>query len=143
MEWRNVYRGFIMGVSDLVPGVSGGTIAVLLGIYDRLIAGISGIFTKEWKVHFRFLFPLALGVATALFALSRVMRWLLAHHEAATKYFFIGLIIGILPFLFRESDAKNTFRWYHILLLIVSIVLIAQLPTNVEGTLIANRSLST
>ena len=51
MEWRNIYRGILMGATDLVPGISGGTIAVLLGIYDRLIAAISGIFSKEWKKH--------------------------------------------------------------------------------------------
>jgi len=48
MEWKNIYRGLIMGSSDVIPGISGGTIAVLLGIYDRLIEGINGIFTKEW-----------------------------------------------------------------------------------------------
>ena len=49
MEWRNIYRGFCMGVSDLIPGVSGGTIAVVLGIYEQLLAAISGFFSREWK----------------------------------------------------------------------------------------------
>ncbi|MBE5106985.1 DUF368 domain-containing protein [Bacillus thuringiensis] len=43
MEWRNIYRGFYMGVSDLIPGVSGGTIAVVLGIYEQLLAAIIGL----------------------------------------------------------------------------------------------------
>ena len=42
IEWKNLYRGVLMGVSDLIPGISGGTIAVVLGIYDRLLAAISG-----------------------------------------------------------------------------------------------------
>lgn len=52
MEWRNIYRGFCMGVSDLIPGVSGGTIAVVLGIYEQLLAAISGFFSREWKKRF-------------------------------------------------------------------------------------------
>lgn len=44
IEWKNLYRGALMGASDIVPGVSGGTIAVVLGIYQRLIEGINGIF---------------------------------------------------------------------------------------------------
>lgn len=67
MEWKNLYRGLIMGTSDVIPGVSGGTIAVLLGIYDRLIAAINGIFTKDWKKHFGFLIPLGIGIVTAIF----------------------------------------------------------------------------
>lgn len=43
MEWKNLYRGFLMGTSDLVPGVSGGTIAMILGIYDRLLKAISDL----------------------------------------------------------------------------------------------------
>ncbi len=63
MEWRNIYRGFCMGVSDLIPGVSDGTIAVVLGIYEQLLAAISGFFSREWKKHLGFLIPLATGVA--------------------------------------------------------------------------------
>lgn len=54
MEWKNLYRGFIMGSIEVVPGISGGTIAVLLGIYEQLIAAIGGFFSKDWKKHFVF-----------------------------------------------------------------------------------------
>ena len=47
MEWKNIYRGILMGISDLIPGVSGGTIAFILGIYDRLLAAISGFFSRD------------------------------------------------------------------------------------------------
>lgn len=67
IEWKNLYRGALMGASDIVPGVSGGTIAVVLGIYQRLIEGINGIFTREWKKHLAFLAPLGVGVLTAVY----------------------------------------------------------------------------
>lgn len=133
MEWRNIYRGMAMGISDVVPGVSGGTIAVILGIYDQLIAAINGIFTKEWKKHVQFLVPLGIGIGLAIFLFSKVMSWLLTHHESITYYFFLGLIVGILPFLFRESKAKGNFKWHHIALMVIGIVLIVLLPVNPEG----------
>src|SRR5699024_11407522 len=81
MEWKNIYRGMAMGVSDIVPGVSGGTIAVILGIYDQFIASINGLFSKDWKRHLAFLIPLALGMGIAIVLFSQVMKWLLNHHE--------------------------------------------------------------
>lgn len=122
MKWRNLYRGFIMGTSDLVPGVSGGTIAVLLGIYDELIAAINGFFSREWKKHFFFLFPLGLGMVTAIFTLSKVMKWLLDFHPKPTHFLFLGLILGILPNLFAEINVKKNFKGKHVLLLLISMM---------------------
>lgn len=144
MEWRNVYRGMLMGVSDIVPGVSGGTIAVILGIYDELIAAINGIFTREWKKHITFLVPLGIGIAAAILAFSRIINWLLANQPGPTFFMFIGLIVGIIPFLFRESNAKSTFKWYHIVLLIVGVILISQIkPPVEEAGVIINKTTGT
>src|SRR5690625_4230808 len=109
MEWKNIYRGMVMGISDVVPGVSGGTIAVILGFYDRLIAAINGLFTRQWKKQLNFLIPLVIGVAIAIFSFSRVMNWLLAHYEQTTYYFFLLLFFGILSFLFFVFVVINNF----------------------------------
>lgn len=87
MEWKNLYRGFVMGISDLIPGVSGGTIAVILGIYDKLLTSISGFFSKDWKRHIRFLFPLGLGMLSAILLLSRVIEYLLINYHEPTQFF--------------------------------------------------------
>lgn len=143
MEWRNIYRGLLIGAIDVVPGVSGGTIAFMLGIYSRLIASINGVFTKEWRKQLQFLVPLGIGIVCAIYSISHVMSWLLLHYPQQTYYFFMGLIIGILPFLFRASDAKNTFKWYHILLLIIGVLFISSLPMNIEnGVIIEERNLN-
>src|SRR5690625_7548501 len=105
MEWRNIYRGLIMGASDVIPGVSGGTIAVLLGIYDRLIAAINGLFSKHWKQYLSFLIPLAIGVATAIFTLARLMKWLLANYQQQTYFFYFGLMISIILYLLLIDHA--------------------------------------
>ncbi|HEX6594140.1 MAG TPA: DUF368 domain-containing protein [Bacillota bacterium] len=145
MEWKNVYRGLLMGASDVIPGVSGGTIALLLGIYDRLIASINGLMTKEWKKQLGFLIPLGIGIGTSILLLSKVIHWLLEHYPGPLQFFFLGLIIGILPNLFQEADVKNTFQWQHYVLLFLGIMFVAALAgINVsEGSVIESRDLST
>lgn len=144
MEWKNIYRGFVMGATDVVPGVSGGTIAVLLGIYDRLIAAINGIFSKEWKSHLSFLIPLGIGMVAAIFTLARLMEWLLIHHPGPTFFFFLGLIIGVLPLLLREADVKSAFQGKHFAILVIGAILIGLLVflNDEEGAIIVERSFS-
>ncbi|MBE1554443.1 DUF368 domain-containing protein [Sporosarcina limicola] len=119
MQWRNLYRGFFMGISDLIPGVSGGTIAFILGIYDELLASISGFFSRNWKKHIGFLLPLGIGVGVALLSLSKVIKYLLENHHAPTQFFFLGLIIGVLPFIAKQADVKRNFKAGHFLLIIL------------------------
>lgn len=123
--WRNIYRGLLMGVSDLIPGVSGGTIAMVLGIYRRLISGINGLMSKHWKKEIGFFLPLLIGVGLALLLVSQLMEMLLEHFPQPTFFFFIGLIVGVVPFLLRKVDYKKTFEPVHYGLLIVAGLLIA------------------
>ncbi|WP_010098140.1 DUF368 domain-containing protein [Ornithinibacillus scapharcae] len=127
MEWKNIYRGLIMGASDVIPGVSGGTIAVLLGIYDRLIAAINGIFSKDWKKHLAFLIPLGLGVGLAILLLSRLIEWLFEHYPGPTQFFFLGLIVGILPYLFNQAEARINFQTKHYIVLIIGAIIVASM----------------
>ncbi|WP_077624147.1 DUF368 domain-containing protein [Sediminibacillus massiliensis] len=127
MEWKNIYRGMLMGASDVVPGVSGGTIAVILGIYDQLIAAVNGFFSKEWKKHLGFLLPLGIGIVTSVVLLANLIEWLFEHYPGPTQFFFLGLIVGVLPFLFHKADAKHTFKAKHILLLAVGAILVASM----------------
>jgi len=146
MEWRNIYRGLIMGASDVIPGVSGGTIAVLLGIYDRLIAAINGLFSKHWKQYLSFLIPLAIGVATAIFTLARLMKWLLANYPQPTYFFFLGLVIGIIPNLLITVQAKRTFTIKHIILLMFGALLVSLMIFGMgadQGTVITNKTVKT
>src|SRR5690625_182412 len=125
MEWKNIYRGLLIGGSDVIPGVSGGTIAVLLGIYDELIEAINGIFSRHWRRYLNFLVPLGIGVATAIFTVARILKWFLAHYPGPTYFFFLGLIVGVIPHLFQEADARRTFTVKHIILLVIGGVLIS------------------
>ncbi|MGI9456202.1 MAG: DUF368 domain-containing protein [Aeoliella sp.] len=103
----NIARGGLMGAADIVPGVSGGTVALLLGIYPRLLAAISHVDGKlfgllkrgEWKaaaehVDFRFLGTLGFGIAIAIVSLAKLMHYLLEHHLGLTYAAFFGLILA-------------------------------------------------
>lgn len=127
MEWKNIYRGLLIGASDVVPGVSGGTIALLLGIYDQLLSAINGVFSKEWKKHLSFLIPLGMGIAIAIFSLAKLINWLLVHYPEPLQFFFLGLILGILPYLFAQAKIKETFKANHYLLLVIGAILIGAL----------------
>lgn len=142
MEWKNVYNGMLMGVSDLIPGVSGGTIAFILGIYDKLLASINGFFSKEWKKHIGFLFPLAIGMGSAIILLSKLIDYLLDNHYEPTQFFFLGLIIGVLPFISKEVDVKSHFKGKHYTILTIVAVFLASLAfmNPVELTVITSLS---
>ncbi len=127
LEWKNIYRGILMGISDLIPGVSGGTIAFILGIYDRFLLAISSIFSRDWRRQLGFLLPLALGMGFAILTFSRVIDYLLENHYEPTQFFFLGLIIGVLPFIAKQADVKSHFKAKHITILIVVGALLASM----------------
>lgn len=134
MQWRNLYRGFLIGAADLIPGVSGGTVAVMLGIYDGLLAAISGIVSREWRRHVNFLLPLLIGMAGALLGLSRLVQWLLGNYNTETKFFFLGLVVAVVPALLRRADARARFRISHVAVLLASAAFVAALVPLQGGT---------
>ncbi|WBL17417.1 DUF368 domain-containing protein [Sutcliffiella sp. NC1] len=146
LEWKNLFRGMLMGITELVPGVSSGTLAFILGIYDRLIDSISGFFSKNWRKHLTFLIPLGLGMVISLVAFSRIMKFLLVNHEQPTHFLFLGLIIGILPLLYRESDMGNSFKVKHYTLMfiaIIPVILLELLREPEAATIVEISNLST
>lgn len=113
-----------MGASDIMPGISGGTIALITGIYDKLISSISNIkllflkplfrgdlatFKKELfeEVDFEFFIPLGLGIALAMVLMAGVINYLLGNYAGYTYSFFAGLIIGSIFILYKQLDALN------------------------------------
>jgi len=133
MEWKNIYRGILMGISDLIPGVSGGTIAFILGIYDRLLESISGFFSRDWKKYLGFLVPLGIGIVITLLLFSRVIEYLLEHHYEATQFFFMGLIIGVIPYIMKQAEVKKNFTARHLIILVVigaALAVTAFIPTE-------------
>ena len=117
-------RGLFMGAADIVPGVSGGTIALITGIYEHLVHAISKIRFrclkplvkgnfKEFKVLFKedidykFFLPLIIGIAVAMLSLSKVISYCMEVYTAITYSFFLGLIIASAYVLIRQIPKLN------------------------------------
>ena len=112
-------KGCTMGMADVVPGVSGGTIAFISGIYEELLDSIRSVdatalrlllrfrLAEFWRhVNGRFLLPVLLGIAVAIFSLARLMTYLLTNHPIAIWSFFFGLIVASALLV-----AKQIGRW--------------------------------
>jgi len=110
-------KGFLMGIADLIPGVSGGTIAFITGIYETLLDAIASV-DKEFfsyllkldfknalaKVHLRFIVPVFVGIATAMVSLARVMHYLMNEHPIPTWGMFFGLIAASIIVIWKQLD---------------------------------------
>ena len=105
----DIVRGIVIGIANVIPGVSGGTMAVSMGIYDKLIGAINGL-TKNFMRSVRILAPLLVGMAIGVVVFSYLVEYLLAQHTLATCLTFVGLILGGLPVLWpslKKSIAKK------------------------------------
>lgn len=100
------FKGFVIGSSMTVPGVSGGTMAILLGIYDQLISAI-GHFGKSPKKNLLFLLKFCLGAVIGFAALASAIGWLLETFPIPVSFFFLGAIVGGIPALYRKTRASK------------------------------------
>ena len=101
----NILRGIVIGIANVIPGVSGGTMAVSMGIYDKLISAVTGLF-KHFKQSMKLLIPLGIGMVIGIVGFGFLLEYLLANHVLATCLTFVGLILGGLPILWL-SLRKN------------------------------------
>ena len=99
-------KGFIMGIANIIPGVSGGTLAIILGIYEEFIGALSHFFKKFMK-NLIFLIPVALGMLAAIATMSNVIDYSLNHFTVATVLFFVGLVVGGIPMLLGKVKGKK------------------------------------
>ena len=99
----DILRGIIIGIANIIPGVSGGTMAVSMGIYDKLIGAVTGLF-KNFKASVRILLPLAIGMAIGIVGFGFLLEYLLANFVLATCLTFVGLILGGLPILWARLN---------------------------------------
>ncbi|MFT7637542.1 MAG: putative membrane protein [Candidatus Omnitrophota bacterium] len=113
-------KGFCMGIADVIPGISGGTIAFMLSIYEDLILSIKSfdlnfaklIFTGKIKqalevIPWRFLLALGAGIVAAVISMAKAVTWLLEHHPILINAFFFGLILLTVPIIGRRLKKWN------------------------------------
>ena len=101
-----ILQGMAVGIANIIPGVSGGTMMVAMGLYDKLIHAITHL-KSEFKGALKLLVPIFAGVGIAIIVLSRLFEYLLANHPIPTNFVFCGLIAGSLPFIFKKVEGKK------------------------------------
>ena len=102
----NVLRGAIIGIANIIPGVSGGTMAVVMNIYDQLIGSISKFF-RNFKKNLLFLIPILIGAGAGIFLFSLLLGSLLEKYPMPVNFFFLGLILGSIPMLYKRATAEG------------------------------------
>ena len=120
-------KGMAMGAADVVPGVSGGTIAFISGIYEELLTSISNVnlslfktikqdgFKTAWKqLNGNFLASLFVGIFISIISLAKVISWLLIHHSILLWSFFFGLVLASVIYI-----AKQITKWNSIAIILV------------------------
>ncbi|KAF9658260.1 DUF368 domain-containing protein [Tenacibaculum sp. ZH5_bin.1] len=113
-------KGIAMGAADVVPGVSGGTIAFISGIYEELLGSISNInlkllktlkkegFKSAWKqVNGNFLVTLFVGIFISIVSLAKMISWLLMHHPVLVWSFFFGLVLASVIYIAKQVTQWN------------------------------------
>jgi putative membrane protein len=96
-----ICKGAVIGIANIIPGVSGGTMMVVMGIYDKLIHAITHIIS-EWKEALKLLIPVVIGMALGIVALTEILTRALEVFPVQTNFLFIGLIIGGLPVILTK-----------------------------------------
>ena len=105
---KTLFSGFVVGSSMTIPGLSGGTMAIILGIYDRLISAVGTITTKKgFKKNIGFLITFLIGSCIGIALLSKVLSSAIKVYEKPMLYLFIGIIAGTIPTLIKETGAKS------------------------------------
>ncbi len=101
--------GIVFGLANVIPGVSGGTMAVVFGLYERLIDLVANLRTK-WREELPFILVFGLGAGTGILLFGKLMEWILANYPTEANAFFIGIILGSIPMLVRLTFRQGK-KW--------------------------------
>lgn len=113
-------KGMFIGSGFILPGVSGGALAAIFGIYERIISFLAHI-TRNFKENVLFFIPVGLGGLTGIFILSFAVSFLLGSYASIVLWFFVGCIVGTVPALWKEAGKKGRSN-RDIIILIVSFI---------------------
>lgn len=103
---KNILKGMVIGIANVIPGVSGGTMMVAMGIYDKLIHCITHLFS-ELKKNVMFLAPIAVGMVLAIIGSSFTIEKMFESFPFQTSLLFVGLVVGGLPAMWKNVKGKE------------------------------------
>jgi len=117
---RNFIAGIIIGVANIIPGVSGGTMAVVLGVYDKLIDAIS-LNLKKLKENWKFLLAIFAGAGVGIILFAKLLTYLFENYNVPTQFFFIGLILGSIPLVWKKTTEFKRFQAINIIPFLITL----------------------
>lgn len=125
-------KGVIIGATMLVPGVSGGSMAMILGIYDRLISAVSS-FRQNKSRSFRLLLVVGAGGVLGMFLFSKPLLVLINKYPLPMMYFFMGAVCGSIPMIIKKSEMKklSVRGVIYVILGIVMVFAISKIPADI------------
>lgn len=135
-------KGIVLGIAFIIPGVSGGTLAVLLGIYEELLSILSNFYKskKNFIEAFKYLFPMGLGVVVSVGICAKIIGIGLSKAPIITLLVFLGLIIGGIPKLFKLLDRKIHLK--EMLFMLVGLMIVVGMTFIDKGSNVELRSVS-
>lgn len=136
--WQIFARGAAVGGTMTVPGVSGGTMAMILGIYGELIEAVGGIF-RHFRESLHFLALFAAGGLAGMALLARVVLSLLERFPMVVSYFFLGAVAGGIPLICRKAGIKKM-TWQALLMPLLGLFIVYALAALPEGLFAAGLS---
>ena len=135
----DMLKGAVIGIANVIPGVSGGTMAVSMGIYNKLISSVSHLFS-QFKKSIRTLLPILIGCVIGIVCFTYAIKYLLTNQPLPTCLTFLGLILGGVPVLIREmktgirKSRRRRLTAMNVLAFLVMFLLAAALPFLKEST---------
>ena len=137
---KNFLKGVAISISQIVPGVSGGTIAIILGIYDKLLHSVNNIL-NDFKNQYKLLLQVGVGAIVGIFLFSNIVKTLFDKFPIPIGYLFIGVILGGAPLMFRKATVKG-FNKKSLLYLVLGIVVVLMMgtPNNDASSIITSLS---
>lgn len=124
-----------MGIANIIPGVSGGTLALTLGIYEKFINAISHFF-KNFKENLKFLIPIFIGIILSILTMSNVISYSFNHYALGTTLLFMGLVLGGIPMLLgkvKGTKEVKSFFSYIIFIITFAFVMILAFSEEIFG----------
>lgn len=119
---KNFFKGIVVGIGGIAPGLSGSVLMVILGLYAKVISTIATLF-KNFKKNILFLMPIGIGMILGIVLFSRVIDYSMGHYEIQTRLLFLGLLLGTIPIFYKEVKRKKDIKKQHYIIICVSLIL--------------------
>lgn len=117
--FKNIIIGIFIGAGAIIPGVSSGVICVILGIYEKLLDAVLNL-TRNFKQNIKLILPISFGAIIGIIVFGRIIKYLLYQYPVQISFLFMGLVIGSIPKLLKQTNKNEKFKLVYIVYMLLS-----------------------